>query len=440
MAETIPIRPADLLIDEENPRISLPNVGQHKAQQAVAHHQQRKLQRLARDIVRYGPDPSELPIVMPLKDDLKRYVVLEGNRRLVALRALENPDSLGDAVSKGILDEIRRLSREYQQNPVEHVQCLVVKNKEEARHWIELRHTGENEGAGVVPWGADERARFNYRHRVEVHQQALNFLEQRGDLTAEARRKIPTTSFKRLMETREVRSKLGVEVHGGILYRLADPRKVARALLYVVNDLASRTTKVKDIYTKPQRVQYASEIPTDVVVTPTAQSGHGMPVGSGAEGTEVKPTAGPKLGRERDRLIPRDCVLNVTDARLHKIEIELRRLSLNDFTNAVSVLFRVFLELSADAYIDSVQLPMSTERDSLAKKLTDVTSDLVSRRKLTVQQAGPVRHACQKDSFLGPSITLMHNYVHNRHMFPAAGDLRPCWDSLQPFIIAVWAP
>lgn len=92
MPESIAIKPADLLIDEENPRISQPNVGQHKAQQALAKHQERKLQILAKDIVQWGMDPSNMPIVMPFEDDLNRFVVLEGNRRLTALRALENPE------------------------------------------------------------------------------------------------------------------------------------------------------------------------------------------------------------------------------------------------------------------------------------------------------------------------------------------------------------
>src|SRR5437016_2430947 len=194
MPETISIRPADLLIDEENPRISQPNSGQHKALQALASHQQRKVQMLARDIVRYGVDPSNLPIVMPFKDDLKRYVVLEGNRRLTALKALENPEFLVDAVDRSVLTEIRRLSREYQENPMDTVQCLVVKDREEARHWIELRHTGENEGAGVVPWGSDESARFRARTGgLEIHSQALNFLEDNRYLTPEQRREVPAT-------------------------------------------------------------------------------------------------------------------------------------------------------------------------------------------------------------------------------------------------------
>lgn len=340
-----------------------------------------------------------------------------------------------------MLKEIRRLSRQYQNNPIDTVACLVVKDRDEARHWIELRHTGQNDGAGIMPWGSDESARFRARSGgLELHSQVLNFLEERGDLTPESRRRIPVTSLKRLVETPEVRAKLGIEVQGGRMALLADAKRVAKALLYVIHDFSSGDKKVGDIYTKPQRVQYAEALPREVTVTPTLQSGRGVPVGSGTVRAKGKPTAGQRSARHRDKLIPRDCVLNITGQRMRQIEHELRVLSLTDHTNAVAVLLRVFIELTADDYIDRNGLTGASVDDKLKKKLQDVANDLVTRNKLSAQQAKPVRRACAKDSFLAPSVDLMHNYIHNQHIFPAPGDLRAHWDSLQPFVVAAWAP
>ena len=138
-------------------------------------------------------------------------------------------------------------------------------------------------------------------------------------------------------------------------------------------------------------------------------------------------------------LIPSDLALNITDERLRHISIELQRLSLANYPNAVSILIRVFIELSADIYIDRNSLTGVRERDKLVKKLASVTDDLVRRNKLTPKQAAPVKKACEEDSLLAPSIVLMHEYVHNPYMFPSDSDLRNTWDNLQPFVIAIWS-
>lgn len=438
MPDTLQIPVSDLLIDVENPRLPQPNIGQRDAQRELAQDQQGKLIRLAQHIVQNGPNLSELPIVMPFDD--RRYVVLEGNRRLAALRGLENPDSLVGALTPPLVAVLRRLSVEYQQNPVESLNCLVVRDREEARPWIELRHTGENEGAGIVRWNAGEAGRFRARTRVlEPHLQALEFLENRGDLTPEERRDVPTASLRRLLSSRAVREKLGVDIKDKQLILLGNDNKVAKALLYVVNSLASGETKTGDIYTKDDRENYANALPADIVVKPSAKGGSAVPA---KPQVPPRPTPRPpavRLPKQRDKLIPRDCALNVTDPRIRRIEAELRNLSLDDYTNAVSVLFRVFIELSVDAYIARASLTTDAMA-SLGTKLQDVTNDLVHGGQLTPQQARPVRRATVRDSFLAPSITLLHGYVHNPHIFPAPGDLRAHWDSLQPFFIAVWTP
>jgi len=104
----------------------------------------------------------------------------------------------------------------------------------------------------------------------------------------------------------------------------------------------------------------------------------------------------------------------------------------------VSVLLRVFLELSIDWYIGDRGLGVRPEA-ALAAKLNAVTDDLVRHQKLTDSQAKPARRAAQRNTFLGPSLTQMHQWIHNPYMFPGPADLRSEWDGLQSWFVAVWA-
>lgn len=430
--EITPLSLPDLLADTENPRLPQPNVGQREALRALAEHQKSKLIALAKDIVNFGMNPTESLIVMPINDDLRRYVVLEGNRRFTALKALENPEWLVGALQPSEVDEMRRLSRVYQENPIESIQCVVVSDRDEARHWMELRHAaGESDGAGVVRWGSDDASRFRARAgKVEFHTQALNILEEEGQLAPAKRRNVPAASLKRVLGTPEVRTKLGIDVRDGRLELIGERKRVLKGLMQVVNDLESGRVKTSDIYTKEQRVKYAEDLPSAVTVL--ARAGSRQSIATKA----ARGTVGSSL--TRDRLIPSKCVLNITEARLQDIARELRKLSLKEHTNAVSVLFRVFLELSADSFIEREGLN-ATADDKLSKKLLVVTEDLITRKKLTRQQAAPVRLVCHKDSFLAPSTALMNEYVHNKSISPAAGDLRVYWDNIQPFVAAIWS-
>lgn len=431
------IRPADLLIDTQNPRIRQPSTGQNEAIKGIAAAQGRKLIKLASDIQQFGLNPAELPIVMAADGNHGRYIVLEGNRRLTAVRVLENPELIADVVSKQVLSAVRKLSQQYQNDPIQSIACEVVTSRDDAAHWIELRHTGEQGGAGLVKWGSEESNRYKTRTgKPEIHLQALDYLESRGAITAAERAKVPATSLRRLLGTPEFRNRIGVEVQNGSLMLLADAKKVALALAHVVKDLASGKTKVANIYTKPQRVAYAKKVP---LVKATRTSGRGVDVTTGVAQTKAPRAASVKLPKTRTELIPKDCALNVSDARCLEIEKELRRMKLADLSNAVSVLFRVFVELSTDAYIGTRHLPAITN-STLAKKMNQVADDLVARQKLTKQQAKAVRRSAQQDSMLAASTPLMNGYVHSQWIFPGPADLRAGWNNLQSYMIAIWAP
>lgn len=449
MSKRLSAAPVDLQVDEKNPRLLRPVNGQREAILAIAENQKEKLLALAEDLVEHGANPTDLPIVMSLPGSgTPRFVVLEGNRRLVALRALENPDLVADVLPASIVKKLRGLSRRYQSKPIDAFECVEFPSRDAASHWIELRHSNENKGAGTIRWGSDEAAR--YRGSADPHTQALNFLEARGDLTPERRAKLSVTNFERLLNTPEVRARLGVTITAGELQRLAGAEKVAQALLYVVNDLIDQKKKVSEIYEKKQRLKYARELPRDVAVTPSYATPR--PLAADADdksqraakgGTPAAKRSNTRALKKRDRLIPpqKDCVLDVTDPRVEAIVHELRKkLNLNDHPNAISVLFRVFVELSTDVYTDQHKLKGVHENSKLGHKIAAVATDLESKSKLSAQRAKAVRKAAaDQESFLAPSLGLLHQYVHNQYIFPKPKELRDHWDQLQAFFCAVWS-
>ena len=450
MADTLDIPVANLLVDGQNPRLSQSNQGDRETLRALAQAQERKLLALAEDVLVHGLNPSELPIVMPLGDGSNNYVVLEGNRRLSALKALENPEMLAGAVPQEIVEAIRTIAAEYQKAPILEVSCVVVESRAEANHWIELKHTGENEGAGSVPWGSDESDRFRERtgRQPNFATQLLNFLEARGMVTAEQRRVAPTT-LTRILTTPDVREKVGLENAKGILKSVGDPEQVAKALAHIVTEVSERRLTVNDVKSKQQRIEFAEALPEDLVVARTLARGHGIPLKDiptpTAETPPTTTTEAPEESqqhrepRPREHLIPHDCTLSITNPRIQSIARELRRLRVNSSPNTVGVLLRVFIELSVDESADRESIPIA-RNDRLRNKLQRVSKHLVDSSRLSEEQARLVRRAAQTDSFLSPSITVMNDWVHNQHESPEANVLRTYWDNLQPFVQSIWSP
>ena len=440
MPERVPVAVADLLVDERNPRLSQPRNGQRDAIRALAESQGTKLHALARDIVEYGLDPSDLFIVTALGADEGRYVVLDGNRRLTALRALECPDLLSDAVPNSSLNAIKRLANTYRSSPIVDVPCVVFEEREAANHWIESKNTGERGGAGPVRWDPDEADRFRSRtgRRPSKASQVLDCLERANLIDPQARATVPVTTLDRMLGSPEIRSRLGLGFANGQLLDLSQNGEALKAMHYVVNEIRERRVMVRQLDRKWQRDEYAANLPSDIVVPETASAGEGVPL----HNTPIRRNQTRRGRRQqqsppRDQLIPSTCVMQVSDHRIDDIQRELRRLSLRAVPNAVAVLFRVFMEMSVDAYIKRESLPVH-ERAILRSRLERVTDHLKQTGKLNDDEAAPVRRAASGNSFFGPSITLMHHWLHNQHMSPEPDDLRRQWNDLEPFFLAMW--
>jgi hypothetical protein len=458
----VPLSPAELSIDLLNPRIPSKVSDQHEALRALAAQQKQKLLILAEHIVTHGRlNPVELPLVMRKGDG---YVVLEGNRRLTALRALETPEIFVGAIAPKVLGDIRALSVKYRRSPVGEIYCMVVSSREEAQPWIDIRHLGEAGGAGVVPWGADEKARNSARlgGPVKLHTRLLDYMQDGGYLSQVERERIKTTNLERVLKSQVLKDALGIEAQKGGRFTIPDDEaSTIRAVKLLLKKLTEES--VGKFYSRDERDDWVEEFLTSVpppapsASTPSGQSpaaATAQTATAQAKGQATAP-ARSRIVRPRERLIPPQCLIRVKDARVRRIENELRELSLEDYPNAISVLFRVFIELSLDWFIsqnpratppvkpvkpnpNNPSAPNKPSDPSLAQKIESVRDFLLGEGKLSKHDARPVSRACQRDSYLAPSIAMMNAYIHSFQMSPSPTDLRSNWDSLEPFIIAIW--
>lgn len=262
MPEIVDIQISDLLLDAENPRYADVARNQQVAATALAEKHPTHILRLAADIVdKKGLDPTTLPAVVATADKRKkRYRMLEGNRRLLAIKALETPTLISGVLSANASKTLTELSKRYASAPISSMKCVLFASEEEAEPWVWLRHTGENEGVGLVSWGATEKERYKARRtgKLKPTGQVIEFVEKHGALSTEAlssKQKI-NTNVERMIETTYVKDKLGIDVVDGEVVSWYPADEVAKGLTRIVDDLLTKKKSVNDLYYAKQRKAY----------------------------------------------------------------------------------------------------------------------------------------------------------------------------------------
>ena len=149
---------SDLILNPKNPRFD-PVKHQTETVRAMIEDQKEKLINLAKHIIGFGLNPSEIPIVCPFNT---KWRVLEGNRRITALKLLNDPELIPNDYRK-IKNEFKKLNAGINKPKIKTVLCVIIANENASNEWIRLKHTGQNEGAGTVDWNSQQTGRFNSR-------------------------------------------------------------------------------------------------------------------------------------------------------------------------------------------------------------------------------------------------------------------------------------
>ena len=160
MIEHLELSIDELILDSGNPRLG-PTSSQSEALASIVRLNPGHFRNLMASIRDEGLDPGDSLYVIR-SDDGQDFVVLEGNRRLSALKVLRNPDVLaGTDLSEGTKRPLVQEAKGLELSKLEPLHCVCFADREDANDWIRRRHTGVVGGEGRINWKPLEIQKFS---------------------------------------------------------------------------------------------------------------------------------------------------------------------------------------------------------------------------------------------------------------------------------------
>lgn len=465
------INVTSLLLDPQNPRI--PESSDSVTQRALLADllENDKVYDLAKNIMHNGYYPVEALIYV--EEGSKKYV-LEGNRRLAALKLLISPEvapdkdwerkfrSLGNRIDL-FLDTIRK------------VKTLRAPSREAAAPIIMSKHTRGQ----VENWSPLMQAKF-YRNLVDrgltvdeiadqykfpvseitdaLQRYTMYSIACSLNLPADVAKKVhnprefPVTNLERLYKNQKVVSFLGISFD--------EKRQLVGAIAIdefrkgyskIITDIAAGEVHSRNVNTTAEMEKYLSSFGTQ---TPDQTRKGTFTTENLLEGApkRTRPSSPPPRRRPAPKpiqrgIIPPDCSCDLNNQRINDVFNELAKLPVGRYPNAVALMFRSLLEMSLGYHLDRtghLSVLVDKERERREKKggvlprtwhptLTQMLQYLVADDDGIISNPNLTRALqkliSDKDSLL--SIDTLNLFVHNQHFYPNEDGLRAFWPQLQ---------
>jgi hypothetical protein len=207
------IRVTDLQLDTGNYRTGKQD-DQRDAIRALIEEQKNKLIHLAQDIIESGLSPLETVMVTAVPGEKNRYIVVEGNRRVAAIKLVTQPDLAADTTWH---NAFKRLHKLLPGQVPKKIKCKVAETKEEAFPWIQRRHDTGLKGAGLEPWSTIATYRAHAAQGKSAPEyDALEFVLTHGQLDSDVEERVmgqdfPITNLKRLIDSAYISEQLELD-------------------------------------------------------------------------------------------------------------------------------------------------------------------------------------------------------------------------------------
>lgn len=314
-----------------------------------------KVRKLAEDIASNGISPLDRLGVTVHAKVSNSYVALEGNRRLCALKLLADPEKAPNEPMRKVF----RALKGKMSGSINQIDVAVFDTRDDARHWMRVRHEGELEGVGVRSWKSDQITRFNRGEgsrdnpNVLAHE-LLEYAQHRSLLNAHDRALISQTTLTRFLSNPVFRHTIGITSNKEL--RTDVPQaEFDKALNKFLIDARTAGSPVHSRTSANDRKAYAQKMIREGF-TPTTRGA--VDVRLHPDTGKIDPLPGGKKQQrdnrspdKRSNIIPSDFQCHIKDPVHKRIYDELKSIDALEFAFSATYLLRAFIELTTRAYL-----------------------------------------------------------------------------------------
>ena len=441
----------EILLDTDNVRLNVTGKVAQSSLLADLFNYENAME-LVISIVENGVFPDELPVV--IEQDGK-YIVIEGNRRIAALKAIQKPDIAPDSFATkikglGALPNVQSVNVVIARSRDATNKLIASKHtKTTRRRWRTLRQAYFYKtllNSPTEKWTIESLQKAFPEHDIrkfirmlEMHKIAKSF-DYPPEIASKVHdeRKFPISTLERVYDNQTVQELMGFTFNDDGTVKIASEQVAfSKAFQRIVLDIAERNVDSRSLNTKNIVNSYVQSFiggPLDQVSEPTtSEKFH--------EKELPKEESKPSKIKDPKGVIPDHISFGLNSSALKEMYKELQNISVKKFPNAAHDLLRSFLECSVVEYLKHIyEYDNVVKHDEHIPKLSEMLTHLYKSNIVTDEQIKQAMRGIQSDYDKPYSLKRMHLANHNPYCSSTENDVRSAWGKMEKLMEFILNP
>lgn len=444
------IKISDLFLDSDNIRLDITDP---ISQDAIINDlfANENAIEILENIAINGFFPDELPVALM---ENNKYIVLEGNRRIAALKALARPEII-PFLEKKIKTIIKSSAL-----PTEEIKVIMAPDRDSAMRLLANKHTQITR----KPWSPLRQAYFykaeidrgktiqdlrndyptvdinKFLRMTNMHKivKSIKYDSKAIAIKAYSEREFPISTLERMYADKYVRDFLGFELTGDGDFEIKiKPDEFKKGLKKIIQDIVEKKENSRSLNDEESRKKYinsfsAADTPDKTKGTKAIKSG----------GFKEIPINSNSSKQKRRKLAPGNIIFTLNSPGVERMLRELQAIDYNRFPNAAHDLLRSFLECSIKEYFYYIGDPIRPAKGRSYVFLKDVLKAL--KDKMDLEKNTELSQVTQKiisSEAMEPHSTKMFDAInHNPSIFSIPKEVEDAWDSMEKLLRFILNP